>query len=337
MELLILLVIFFIGIIYYYSKKNIENFSDTNGAMPVNFGSISSWSKGPFLNEFKDSEENNTNCSPGTTCNNKELQFGIYNDKCDCISVFNNQEEKKNNPILPQKSLSIYKPDVQLKVLDKDCYQNNSNFDDICKMQNIKYGVKKLIPCDDNNSKVECGLNYINGVYYGDNVTITPCLNKSDDFDNWCRYYNNISTIPAGYNVNSIGAKDILVGSMGGCYTNNGKSDNNSARGICDYKHMEQVTRLEPVNNKINYNVYTDCLPLNGNNFIPSCRNLMKNNNSLVTQIMGYDCNPGYGRAKCLNSNDKYEFDSDFFNKSYQSYQIKNVDLNILCSEKCNK
>ena len=341
MELLILLlVIFFIGIIYYYSKKNIENFSDINGAMPKISGSHSSWSKGPFLNEFQESEEINTNCSPGTTCNDKQLQFGIYNDKCHCISPFdkNKQEEEQQNILLKPSFNISSEINVPLITLAEDCYPNTSNFDQICTMQNIKYGVKKLIPCDDNHSKVECGLNYINGVYYGDNVTMTPCLNKSDDFDNWCRYYNNISTIPSGYNVNSIGAKNILVGSRGGCYTNNGKSDNNSARGICDYKHMEQVTRLEPANNKINYNVYTDCLPLNGNNFIPSCRNLMKTDNSFVTQVMGYDCNPGYGRAKCLNSNDKYEFDSDFFNRSYdKEYESKHVDLNISCAEKCNK
>jgi len=345
MELLILLlVIFFIGIIYYYSKKNIENFSDINGAMPQISGSRSSWSKGPFLNEFQESEGINTNCSPGTTCNDKQLQFGIYNDKCDCISPFNKnqqeeeQEEEQQNILLKPSFNISSEINVPLITLAEDCYPNTSNFDQICTMQNIKYGVKKLIPCDDNHSKVECGLNYINGVYYGDNVTMTPCLNKSDDFDNWCRYYNNISTIPSGYNVNSIGAKNILVGARGGCYTNNGKSDNNSARGICDYKHMEQVTRLEPANNKINYNVYTDCLPLNGNNFIPSCRNLMKTDNSFVTQVMGYDCNPGYGRAKCLNSNDKYEFDSDFFNRSYdKEYESKHVDLNISCAEKCNK
>ena len=332
MELLILfLVIFLIGIMYYYIEKNIENFSDINGAMPKTSGSRSSWSKGPVLNESKNITKKNTNCSPGTTCNNEQLQFGIFNDNCDCISPSNNNQQKEK-VILPEKSLSI--PPQIVVPLDKDCYTNNSNFNEICKMQNIKYGVKKLIPCDNNHSKVECGLNYINGIHYGDNVTITPCLNKSDDFDNWCRYYNNISTIPSGYNINSIGSKKILVGALGGCYTNNGKSDNNSARGICDYKHMEQVNRLEPANNKINYNVYTDCLPLNGNNFIPSCRNLMNNDKVLVTQIMGYDCNPGYGRAKCLNSNDIYDFDSNFFNRSYET---KNVDLNILCSQKCNK
>jgi hypothetical protein len=205
-------------------------------------------------------------------------------------------------------------------------------------MQNNNYGIKKLIPCNTNYSKVECGLNYINGVDYGDDVTITPCLNKSDDFDTWCRFYNDKSKIPKGYNINSIGSKKVLVGSAGGCYTINGKSDTNSARAVCDYKHMEQITRLDPANNKINYNIYTDCLPLNSNNFIPSCINLMNNDSALVTQVMGYDCNPGYGRAKCLNENDKRDFDSNFFNKSYgKEYKSKHVDLNISCLEKCNK
>ena len=337
MELLIFIIlltlIIIIGIIYFYNKKNVENFSDINGTIPIITGSKSFWSKGPFINEYQESEEINTNCNPGITCNDKNLQFGLYNDHCKCISPFSQEEEE-------QKEAKVYHINIpkislpEVVVLDKDCYPNSSNFDLICKMQNIKYGVKKLIPCDSNNSKVECGLNYINGKNYGKNVIMTPCLNKSDDFDNWCRYYNNTSNIPSGYNVNSIGSKKVLVGELGGCYTNNGKPDNNSARAICDYKHMEQVTRLEPANNHINYNVYTDCLPLNGNSFIPNCITLMNNSSALVTQIMGYDCNPGYGRAKCLNSNDVYDFDNDFFNKSYQT---KHTDLNISCEKKCKK
>jgi hypothetical protein len=305
--LVVLLVAFLIVIIYYNNKKKFESFSDINGSMPIISGSQSYWSKGPMLNEFQKSEEINTNCSYGTTCIDKQSQFGIYNDKCICISQFNknkqknekNEKNEKNNKI-QQPSVKISPKTISLKMLDKDCYPNNSNFEKICKIENIKNGVEKIIPCDNNHSKVECKLNYINGIFYGENVNRTPCLNKSDDFDNWCRYYNNVSTIPSGYNVNSIGLKKILVGSMGGCYTNNGKSDNNKAIGICDYNYIEQVTKLEPANKEINYNVYTNCLPLNNNNFIKNCRNLMKSDLSSVTQIMGYDCNPGYGRAKCL-------------------------------------
>ena len=52
---------------------------------------------------------------------------------------------------------------------------------------------------------------------------------------------------------------------------------------------------------------------------------------------MGYDCNPGYGRAKCINKNDKYVFDNDFFSKSYtKEYESKHIDLSISCKENCN-
>jgi hypothetical protein len=341
MKLLILLILFiiisFIGVIYYYNKKNIESFSDIIGTIPVISGSRSFWSKGPYeLNSFQEINKINTNCSPRTLCNDKNMQFGIYNDDCQCISPNKKiveeeeqQEEEREENNLESPLMNIYIP--KIKIFDKDCYPNNTNFDQLCKIQyDSNYGVKKIIPCDEDNSKVECGFNYINNIYYGDN-TLTPCLNKSDDFDVWCRYYNNISTMPLGYNLNSIGAKKILVGSEGGCYTNNGKSDNNNARALCDYKHIDEKTRLNPINNNIDYNIYTECLPLDYDNFNASCKDLMNINSVIPTQIMGYDCNPGYGRAKCLKSDDKFEFDKNFFNKK------KHVDLNISCAEKCSK
>ena len=265
---IIILIIIFVGIIYYFLRINIEHFSDINGVMPVLNGSTSYWGNNPVVNGYQPdmSSYSDKNCSPGTTCNDENIQFGIYNNNCECISLNKDNtesevEEEENN--LPDMENVLNNNNIRNNVasrniLDKNCLPNNTNFNELCRMKNSKYGVKKIIPCDANHSKVKCALNYINGKYYGDNVIMTPCLNKSDDFDTWCRFYNKRSDIPKGYSVNSIGAKEVLVGSLGGC-------NKNSAKAICDYKHIEEIPRLEPANKRINYNIYTNCLPLEGN------------------------------------------------------------------------
>jgi len=98
---------------------------------------------------------------------------------------------------------------------------------------------------------------------------------------------------------------------------------------------MDEITRLEPANKRINYNVYTECLP-ETTEFIPVCNKLLNDQPVYVTQIMGYDCNPGYVRAKCLLSVDQQDYDNDFFNKYYdQEYSTTHTDLNVQCADKC--
>ena len=189
---------------------------------------------------------------------------------------------------------------------DNICYNKfTTNFDKVCRKYNSKFGIKKLTKCDDNSSKVTCGVNYINSKYYGDKISTTPCLNKSDDFDTWCKFYSNKQYVPTGNNVNSIGAKYVLSGKNGDCYFDNGKIDTNSSRAVCDYNYVERIPKLEPVTNNEKYNKFTECYPKE-TNFTTECSYLLNTDysNSFATQIMGYDCNPGYFRAKCIAKSD---------------------------------
>lgn len=214
---------------------------------------------------------------------------------------------------------------------------DNQDFDKLCKTKfNSKSGVKNIITtgCNNNKSQVECGNNWINGVYYGNDLITTPCLDKVNDFDNWCKYYN-MNTIPKGYNVNSIGAKDILVGEYGGCYNDNGTSNNNKARAICDYNHIQTLPKLKPYNKNINYNKFTSCIPIDRQFlFDIECVDILNTplNNIYVTEKMGYDCNPGYGRAKCINKSDSISPNNIFNNNMFDYNGNINdfYDINVL-------
>jgi hypothetical protein len=304
-----------------------ENFTDTTGSNPF-ISSVGSFWSG--ANEVYSEIEDNNNCTPNTTCITSNSNYGLYNNNCICIS---NQEEEIKQSIQKEMKYSYEESLEETLETNNECYPNSTNFEKICKEMNPKYGVRKIIPCTRSTSKVLCDLGYIYGKKYKDKSIVTPCLNKTDDFDTWCRYYNKSSNVPVGYNVNSIGAREVLVGSKGGCFVN-GKSDENSARGICDYNHTEKVTKLEPAFDVLKYNVYTDCLDTKRNNFIPECINLTKDHTILATQIMGYDCNPGFSRAKCIKRSDYHNFDDHFFDKSYKLHE-KKFDLKKKC-DKCN-
>ena len=150
--------------------------------------------------------------------------------------------------------------------------------------------------------------------YYG--VSETACYDKNDDFDNWCRFNyvpTNEEPIPSGYSINNIGAQKILNGVDGDC------NNPNLSRAICDFNSIQEVNKIEPLlltnsddilqgakyNSK--YNNFTDCMSLsdssftNVDNFKRNCANLLKVDisNAVPDEIMGYDCNPGYYRAKC--------------------------------------
>lgn len=340
---LIFLIILFLIILFY--NKNIKEKFDIYGAEPrgLDWGLGTSYSK---------SEEKN--CNPGFLCNT-ELDFGLFDKDCNCVTL--NLSKNKNKKIKSEYNLeseSEYELEEESKFKKKcnkgllcmnkngigkyndnceciltntnkkeykepGCYPKNTNFDALCKVTNIKNGIKNIIPCNDKNkAKVECGLNYIDGVYYEESILKTPCHNIDTDFDTWCRYYNH-TNIPPGYNINSIGSKKLLVGSKGGCYLDNGESDNSMASAICDYNHMDEIKKLGPANLSLDYNIFTNCQPIRGTNFIKDCSKLLnvKYEDAYADQIMGYDCNPGFARAKCIKSKDMKTFNNSLFQNTY--------------------
>lgn len=321
--ILIIFIIFYLINLYFNKSLNAELFTNPYGAVPQN-GNWGNYSGNSRVSSGSSTAGPCKYIDPVT----KNLTFGITFDNIKCYSLTNNNLEDNGNTVsntseLQQNAVNEIAPQIipDSAISYNICYSNSSNFNDICRQENPNYGIKKITPCNDTTSSLECGANYLNGVDYGNNVTMTPCLNKTDDFDNWCRFYTNGTNMPSGYNVNSIGAKYILNGKHGDCYLNNGNSDTNSARAICDLNHLEQIPKLDPINNKIGYNVFTKCKPLKGTNFTTECANELNNpyNETYADQIMAYDCNPGFGRAKCLKTSDKNSFESDI------SYAINTI------------
>jgi len=344
--IILFIIIISILILYIINNSIVENFTDIYGATPSASGNQwgNYYGQNIINRENIETEETvndiknvtNYNCQIGNTCST-ENGYGTLNKNCICvlnsnINIAEEEEEEESinkNFILTNKS-NIFDQDLT------NCYPNNTNFDSICKKINSTYGVKKIIKCDSNNSKVECAKNYINGDFLGNMVTITPCLNKTDDFDTWCRYYNN-NPVPPGYNVNSIGAKKLFVGKEGDCYFENGIPNNHNARAVCDYNHNDEVYKLEQANNKIDYNIFTDCYPLKPTNFVTKCSELLDipYEHTFADQIMGYDCNPGFGRAKCIASKDIDNYTKSQYDKNTFGIitNIKNQNQN---QDNCN-
>lgn len=296
---IVIICIILIGVMLYYTQ-NIEPFLDTTGAQSHMDGT--SWNNGSekkvgsVLNE----------CDIGSICKMPDgIGWGNYNENCKCIS---NEEKVDKSSAKTVKKTSAHFPSSAFTVLpekDKNCMPNSTDFDAICKKQNLTYIVKNLEKCNEFESKPICGPSDIDE----EEISITtPCLNKSDDFNTWCRFYSNKKN-PAGYNVNSIGAKHVLVGANGGCYAN-GKPDNSKARGICTYNYTDEVIKLEPPNPNVDYNVFTQCKYMKGTDFVQECAKLLKlkRDQTYADQITSYDCNPGFARAKCLNNKDKMPY-----------------------------
>jgi hypothetical protein len=149
-------------------------------------------------------------------------------------------------------------------------------------------------------------------------VSNTDCYAMNDDFDNWCRYNyvpNDEYPLPDGYTLNNIGTQVILNGKDGDC------PNENLSRAICDFNSIKEVSKINPAiiipdeetnflddpKYNLEYNVFTDCMPLNDsatcniNNFKQNCAELLEINqkDAIPTEISGYDCNPGYYRSKC--------------------------------------
>ena len=110
-----------------------------------------------------------------------------------------------------------------------------------------------------------------------------------------------------GYNINSIGSKKILYDKFGDCYNSNGDPDYNKARGLCSYNYLSDVSKIRPALNNLDYNEYTNCKPMNSN-FQEECKNILGiDKDNVFAYIDGYDCLPGFGRAKCIDNKKKLQ------------------------------
>ena len=296
----ILIIIIFIFIIFNIINKNIkEYFTDTTG----NIGGSES-----------NSDSYKTICSdPGSICIINE-KYGTCNKLGVCILQSNDQSQSNQLPPPPGEEGIPPPPGEEGIPPPPDCLPNITDFYQYCANKGSSYGLEKIIPCDSNNSRAICS----NTISIDSDISEvkTPCLNKSDDFNEWCRYYSNNPSL--GYNVNSIGAKKVLIGKNGGCYVN-GKSDESKAIAICTANYTDEVPKLDPANEYIDYNSFTQCMPLNKTDFISECKKALNTDysSSFADQIGSYDCNPGFGRAKCLFGTDKYIFNNNFQNETF--------------------
>lgn len=172
---------------------------------------------------------------------------------------------------------------------------NTQDFELECRSLNRDYGVCSYdsTTCPTGQKMAICGDKCFNGI--DTKITsLTPCLPKKSDFDTWCQFFANEKDMPSGTIQSQVNHKTLLVGKNGGCYKN-GIPDNGMARAICSSNYMAGIKKL-------NAPIFTDCKSLSSNVFTQDCRNLTQDINAFPSEIMGYDCKPGYGRAKCIST-----------------------------------
>ena len=197
--------------------------------------------------------------------------------------------------------------------LEGQCIPPNSDFGKICGAKyGNQYGVSKKEPCNDGNVKITCGyLNFDEVDYRNVGKYTTNCINKSFDMDTMCNINmpNNVRELSkeSGYYDTSAGAKAVLKGKLGDCYTNDGSPDLSKARPICNLSSNKEIDRILPFNNQNEYNIFTECHNMENHNFVNDCQQLLKldNKQDVFADIHGFDCMPGYARAKCINKKDE--------------------------------
>ena len=200
---------------------------------------------------------------------------------------------------------------IPLENTTKDTCIDNVFAGTICNIRNSgsnNFGLKSITPCtgaDSNKSKFECENLWFNELQYENVINATSCINKSIDFDEACRIFqpkdNSLKT--KGYNINSIGSKHILYGKNGDCYNSSGNEDFNKGRALCSYKYNTNMTKLDHIQNNYDYNVFTECKNIKSN-FNQECKTLLGKtgiNDKVYAYINGFDCLPGFCRAKCID------------------------------------
>ena len=196
----------------------------------------------------------------------------------------------------------------------KDTCINKADIGKVCSARHggYNYGIKTMTECSGDDAgkvTVECALNNFNSIQYENIISATPCLDKSINFNEACRVYQptDRDLRSQGYNINSIGSKKILYDKFGDCYNSNGNPDYNKARGLCSYNYLSDVSKITPALNNLDYNEYTNCKPMNSD-FQDECKNILGiDKEDVFAYIDGYDCLPGFGRAKCINNKKKLQ------------------------------
>ena len=315
--ILIVIVIFIVFLLINYILNNKEYFSDKYGG---GFCSINNeigirYSDGsciPLSSEKSDDVD--------TT-----LKFRHYDGKPSSSSSSSSGSSSSTGSGSASTSGSASNPIVSPHSSnnDNDCVPKNSDYGLICKNRyGINYGVKDIQQCDpaqNDGVKVICGDMYFNKKNYkkGKYTFATDCISNSLDLNTMCNYYipktTKNSAKDDGYNINSAGLKIRLKGKYGDCYLHNGKQDEARSRGICDFKHFNEMDRVRPFRFENNYNKFTGCHNMENYNFVNDCKTILNvdSNKDVFADINGFDCMPGYARAKCINRKEPIKIPPD--------------------------
>ena len=254
-------------------------------------------------------------------------------------STNNNQNQNQNQNILKNKNESFKEFTNQLN--NNNCVPLNSNYGLVCSNIGKDYGIKSKELCEEeeNSVKVNCGRLIYNGVSYKDvGEYSTGCIDKSLDFDTMCNEMMPLdikdTSKKVGYYDRSAGASVILNGKHGDCYNNDGTSNKLKSRAICNLRSNMKINRIPPFTNTIDYNTFTGCHNMETFNFANECKDLLKLDNidNVYADIHGFDCMPGYARAKCINKENPISIPHDL-NKlqrdtksNIYSYNLNNLN-----------
>ena len=256
---------------------------------------------GPNTNESSNTGSGNGNNSASASGNNSASASGDNNESNDNSNTGEESGEPNNN----FKEGQCISPD---------------KIGEICKVngKGIKE-IKKDI-CPGNNVQVTCGNLTFDEIDYsneGKYVYATDCINNAFDMDTICNQMmpKSINQIAKqnGYYNQSAGADVILKGKSGDCYTHDGSPDLSKSRAICNLQSNKEIKRIFPFNDNQDYNVFTNCNNMESHNFVDECKNLLKlkSNKDVFADIHGFDCMPGYARAKCINKEEAINIPND--------------------------
>ena len=211
--------------------------------------------------------------------------------------------------------------------LNKTSINNETCIISFPKINDIaSYGIKGLIinPNDKTKAQAVCSKGY----------SITPCLPKKQDFNNWCQYYTTESQLNNSTR-DAIGTRSFLVGEYNIC------TNKNEISAVCSGNNYAGIRKIDST-------VFTDCLPQK-TNFENECKKKVMLDNSTIynsdgsinynsttglktfaANIDSYDCATTYMRAKCINNNDINNFGNNYRQNFIQGNNVfsSNPEIN---------